>query len=64
MPSPRPIIGLKKLWFHDFVAQVARDVISRPTKKVFSRITELKSGNYGYKSSPIETRVTLNKEKR
>ena len=27
-------------------------------------LTELKSGNYGGKSSPIDIRVTLNKEKR
>ena len=30
--------------------------------KIF--LTELKSGNYGGKSSPIDIRVTLNKEKR
>ena len=32
--------------------------------KIFPRITELKSGNYGGKFSPIGIRVTLNKEKR
>ena len=33
-----------------------------PLLKIF--LTELKSGNYGGKSSPIDIRVTLNKEKR
>ena len=33
-----------------------------PLLKIF--LTDLKSGNYGGKSSPIDIRVTLNKEKR